>query len=183
MKYIDHSSDDVRQIVPGDMSFLSDADQEVVEAMGGMLCSLFGVTEKMAVVMKGMRASLVLRETPAVGSMMTIEGGVVLHGGKLYTFSGGSVEGQSRILEGYASNYALLFTESDVVNPSPVYGETIAFTETPHKEMRAVLVAKASIDESNDDYVLLKDVKVMPQIATPNSITSSRLVELNTAEA
>lgn len=172
MKIIDHSGDQVRQIVPQDMSFLSDVDQQIAAAIGGMIGKMFGVTNDMAVVMEGMERYLVQSPSSQVGSSLTISEGVVLHRGRLYSFGGGTVESTGRFTESYATRFCLKFTDSDTVAPSPVYGATIEQTVNVHKELKAVLAQTAEMTEA-DDYVVLNLVKVIPQVASANAITAS----------
>lgn len=179
MKIIDHSGDTVRQIVPQDMSYLSDVDQQIAAAIGGMLGKMFGLTSGMAVVMQGMNRNLVVQQLPQTGSTLTIDAGEVYYNGKLYSFGGGSVTSTGRFTENFASMFCLKFTDTDTVTPSPVYGATISQNVSVHKNLKAVL-AKTSDMTENDDYVTLGNVKVIPQLASANAITASLLTVAET---
>ncbi len=170
MKIINHSGDTVRQIVPQDMSFLSDADQQIVEAFGNILGMMFGLSGDSALVMQGMDRTFVPPSGDRMGSL-SFTGGVVMHNGKLYSFAGGEVGGMGGLPESYGSQFCLKFTENDTVAPSPVYGANIETTVSVHKERRAVLVATPSEPTSN--YVVLKNVRVISQLASTKAITAS----------
>lgn len=181
MKIINHNGDSVRQIVPQDLSYLSDADQQIAAAIGGVLGKMFGLTSGMAVVMKGMNRSLVIQQAPLTGSILTIDAGEVYYDGKLYSFGGGTVVNTGLFSESFSSRFCLKFTDTDTVAPSPVYGATIAQNVIVHKSLKAVL-AKTSDMTENDSYVTLGNVKVIPQLASANSITASLLTYSGTEQ-
>ena len=162
MKIIDHSSDEIRQVVPGDFSLLSDADQDMTAALQSVLSVLLGGDGSETVVVSGCEVETDDRRWDGGGIINDGERhtysyemapGVLLHGGRLYDFEGGSWTEEhvaagddlgSVLTLGWTYRCGLIVFGRETASPSPVYGEGQELTERPHQR----LVAKVEQSEA-----------------------------------
>lgn len=232
MNFIDHSADEIRQIIPQDFSFLSDADFAVTAALQALLDQAAGVTGGTYIISgcqftpdvndtdygtycwgpqdlnsnnRSNKATLANHYGLNPGTYTYhIADGILLHGGKLYTLTGGDFDHQ-RIVdiywniprthdETYQKGYIAF--GSQVVSPSPVYGESLQLDQSPHKALVAAIAqgteTKHVVSNSHSgespldpisfdpptttyetvitgnptDYVAIADLLVIPQLAT-----------------
>lgn len=168
MKIIDDTSNAGRQIVPEDMSYLSKADREVVGAMERMLKAMAGVHENEALVASGCEVSW----TPGkIGtpSLYKVSNGELLWHGVLWTLAGMEVSDNEGLPQVYDQKLSVVFDRSGVVSPSPVYGMTLELDQTPHKEMRAMVVLSASVPKGAES-IPLGMVKRLPQLGVARGL-------------
>lgn len=151
MNIIDHSSDNIRQIVPQDLSFLSDADQQICSAIHSILAALLGGTGTEPIAISG--CEITDRDTGltlSVAHRYTISQGLVLINGKIYEFLGGnyqsgttnntsipSIGAAAVITNTTYTPYIIL--DDQPVTPSPVYGESLQLDQYPHRRLTASL--------------------------------------------
>lgn len=131
----------IRQIVPADFTFLSQADGQVVKAIEGVLKLMFGYggvyppssqhetwSADGALIVKGV-------DVAYSNSIATLNPGVILYDGRLWDLESGASWGYdatgSHGLEASFEARALVFEEK-VVEPSPVYGASDSVTVSPH---------------------------------------------------
>lgn len=175
MNIIDHTSDDIRQIVPADMSFLSDADQQITEALHHILGALLpnaGVGDTIAV------TGCVRTQTgPDFNAGYSISGGTLLHGGRLYTLDAAqwsealiTSTSQGGGSTSYQQKGCISF-EEEVAAPSPVYGQSLQLDQQPHRH----LVARLKVGQRNTttnaftppvgvaDYIFPDEIKRITQ--------------------
>ncbi len=211
MNIIDHSSDEIRQIVPADFSFLSDADLSITAALQAVLDRASG-TANGSYIISGCQLtpdpsdpdygrsytldgvlhtfSMQTHGGTAVGSYSySLASGVILHGGRLYTLAGGSfLFNRTDTLLTLTSMHrkeGFVVFSSPVAAPSPVYGESLALDQSPHRSLSAAvaqgeiyrsLVDEAqgrpetvTVDGSPADYVPVASLLTIPKLATfPN---------------
>lgn len=163
MKRITHNADNRRrQVVPGDFSFLSDADSDVVSALFYAVAAMFGFGQNDAVVLTGCRLSK--RET-AGHRYYKLGDGLILKNGTVYTVRGvpafevEEFPGSMNVMRLVLENRWLVFGSSNVA-PSPVYeygeGQVYCHEDTVATEVSDTPMAA--------DCVRLSDLKVLPVI-------------------
>ncbi len=140
MNKIGSEGNEVRQIVPAEFNFLSMADMQVVSALQGVVKAMYGLSDSQAVAVSGMavtwsnttvgESAIDIRLTQC----LTLGAGVVMWGGKLWEFGGGSIDGIGRYSRLSVDEWVLVMSE-EVAMPSPVYGATIELDVTPHKHL------------------------------------------------
>lgn len=165
MKITNHNGDEIRQIIPQDMSFLSDADQQIVAAMQGVIMRMFGISEDKAIVVNGMqfsykKASANLLEKNYILSVS--EGSMIYHG-KLYNCLGGSVTLFNMVPGTAATTVALELNESNAL--PAVYGESLTTNVQVHVETVATLKLASQVTDGSES-VLLSDVMTIPLVET-----------------
>lgn len=143
MNIIDHSSDSIRQIVPQDLSFLSDADQQLAQALQMVVRALCGLdASQQPVALDGCVDS---RLANPMGSHPTLTGGTLLYQGRLYELEACAVPSPtlSVVQDGVQTGsepYLRLWDET--ADPSPVYGIDYTLSEQPHRRLRAELTSR-----------------------------------------
>lgn len=170
MKIIDETSNAGRQIVPEDMNYLSLVDREVVAAIGGMVQSMFGLDESMAVVVSGCEVSFV-PQTLDSASLYTMNNGVVLWHGLLWDVDGIEVKGGGATPLVFNRTHAVVFEREKVVAPSPVYGMTRVLDQTPHKMMTARVAHVDAVPKSAESVPLSMVVR-LPKIGVARGINN-----------
>lgn len=118
MNYVDENLDNVpRQVVPGDFSFLSLADRQVVSAMAKLITTLTGVQDNKPILL-----GLVAVEKDDSNRKYSFGPATLLYDGMVY-------ELQKISSSGVYSSFARFMDETYisaqrvVAGPSPVYGE------------------------------------------------------------
>ncbi len=126
MNHTDNSADNIpRQVVPRDFSFLSEADQAIVQGLYGLLETV-SACPGCAFILQGMEVSGAGDGTTAD---IDIAPGMFLYDGKLYILE--NSEHLSGVMSG--QHVRFLLEETDVA-PSPVYDENLAPTVNCHKK-------------------------------------------------
>lgn len=120
-----------RQVMPADFSFLSEADSQIVQAMAGMIYALFNFNETQGIVLSG----LMMSKTSGVGvtpAIYKFDAGIVLYNYKLYMVSGIEAYSTTGQIENQPIKVSLA-PNALVVDPSPVYNESLEKTINVHK--------------------------------------------------
>lgn len=126
MNHIDNSADNIpRQVVPRDFSFLSEADQQIVQGLYGFMETLSGCTG-CAFILQGMKVSGI---GDGIQADIDITEGTFLYDGKLYHLE--NPVHLTGLLSG--RDVSFLLEEQDH-EPSPVYDENLAPTINCHKK-------------------------------------------------
>ena len=164
MNIIDHTSDDIRQIVPADFSFLSDADQQVTAALHAALAALLGLNPDATIAVSGCQYSDDRDVDPtSVPSDLNCQltAGTLLHGGRLYTLAAYSWQQLNPEGRRFGTMpHACISFEEQLAAPSPVYGADLTLSQQPHRH----LVARLCMGVLNNTY--------QPNLFTPpNGVT------------
>ncbi len=126
MNHTDNSADNIpRQVVPRDFSFLSEADQVIVQGLYGLLETVSGYPG-CAFILQGMHVS---GTGDGLAADIDIAPGMFLFDGKLYILEN-SVH-LSGLMSGRDVHFIL---EEKDCEPSPVYDENLAPTVNCHKK-------------------------------------------------
>lgn len=177
MNIIDHTSDDIRQIVPADFSFLSDADQQITAALHATLAALLGGDGSETIVLQGCQIT-----SDYDASESTVDGGIrigprvinysmtdglLLHRGRLYELPAASwteanmsaeltVMGVTRTLP-----TGLIVFADQQQHPSPVYGQNLELSEAPHRRLTAAIEqATMSVNFNPRATVFMEDYSI-----------------------
>lgn len=157
MNIIDHSSDNIRQIVPQDMSFLSDADQQITQALQLVLAALLGGNGTETIVLRGceitttdpwhngtaVNGNSIVNDTNVPTYTYGITAGLILHGGRIYELEAATwVKGNGNyLMYGFDREVTMpagiIVFEDESVAPSPVYGEGLEPDQHPHRRLVA----------------------------------------------
>ena len=138
MNIIDHTSDDIRQIVPADFSFLSDADQQVTAAPHAALAALLGLDPDATIAVSGCQYSDDRSTMPSELNCQ-LTAGTLLHGGRLYTLAAYSWQQQNPESRIGTMPHACISFEEQLAAPSPVYGADLTLSQQPHRHLVARL--------------------------------------------
>lgn len=141
MNTITEEGKSIRQIVPADFVFLSQADRQICKALHGLLCTLAGHGGYTgAIVMTGM--SCVFGSQQVLPTTVTLRKGTVLYDDRLWdleedyqfttTYHSDHDGGWAAQVEASFSDYEMYFVE-ETAPPSPVYGADETVTVSPHK--------------------------------------------------
>lgn len=163
MKITNHNGDEIRQIIPQDMSFLSDADQQIVAAMQGILCSMFGISSDKAIVVNGMKFQYKKANASLVDKtyIITVGEGSMIYNGRLYNCLGGSITIADFVPGSSLNKIALELNESNAL--PAVYGESLTTNVQVHIETVATLKLASQVSDGSIS-VLLSDVMTIPVV-------------------
>lgn len=149
MNIVDNEGEAVRQVVPADFRFLSDADQQVTAIMEKILEAAYGIVEGCPIAVSGVELNVLVRVVDRVATRILKYGsGTLLWNGVAWDMAGGEAvvppgSGTRTPLE----SMVIVFT-MDAVPPSPVYGATDTVQVSPHKRATAYIVGA---DEAGDN--------------------------------
>lgn len=153
------------QLQPNDLSFLSQADAEILKMIEGVLLYGFNLNDKeKPIIVQGLKWA----SAPTANNQVyiTITSGLVLRNGLLY-----SVEGVSNLvfvdLAAAKSRIKLVFTDPVVVSPSPVYDAKGSKTINRHYCYKATLQSGGS--QSDNVVNFTNGVQRLPYYDTVNS--------------
>jgi hypothetical protein len=155
MYVVDENLDGVaRQVVPGDFSFLSLADRQIVEAMAKMIASLTGVSDDKPILLG--TATVSKERIPYSYGDCTL-----LWKGMLYYLPKIESSNNARSFESFLAE-TYMRVEIKYVEPSPVYGEGDIADIYVHKNMS--LMEGRAVDA--EDEFTLREIQILPIIET-----------------
>lgn len=187
MNIIDHTSDDIRQIVPADMSFLSDADQQITEALHHILGALLGGSGTETIVLGGCTVTSQPTADADI-TLRTLSPGILLHGGRIYHTPGGTWEeyelhAGATYQTGLGATVAggIISFSAAIAAPSPVYGQSLQLDQQPHRQLSAAIVQSTKTlrfsafqfqeewtydGQGLSDYIPVSDMKRLPVLGS-----------------
>lgn len=182
MNKITEEGKSIRQIVPADFVFLSQADQQIWSAIDWVmrkLCGFDPVSRKAIIVVGGLKVNW---DNNSGAGTCTIGTGFVSYKGVLWEleeavtipYEGGQDDIASR-LTGTFRGYNMCFEEK-IVQPSPVYGADNTEQVSPHKK-QVCKILKAADTPAGADCDRLDAVKAF--IPVSESLTADLV--MNTA--
>lgn len=155
MNYVDESMDNVpRQIVPGDFSFLSLADRQVVSAMAKLITSLTGVQDDRPILL-----GLVAIEKDSFNKKYSFGPATLLYNGMVHDLPKCTSTGVFDSFERFMSE-TYIFPKQLNVGPSPVYGEGLQKDVYVHRNS----VFEVGRSNTGEDFTL-SQIQTLPGIS------------------
>lgn len=166
MNTINENGLDARQIVPEDFLFLSTADRQVVQAMGYLIYSLYGVNPDSKAIFLSTRQPYCVRgmvtsqnntgNTVSMASVYHLPKGDILYGGILYETSDYST------YEVEPEDLRIVLEES-VCSPSPVFGpgDNTQPSVNCHRKHTALVRPVSELTGGENTVLTLGDIKVL----------------------
>lgn len=163
MYTINEDGINARQIVPEDFLFLSTADRQVVQAMGYLIYSLYGVNPDSNAIFLSTRQPYYVRgivasqnNTGTLASIYHLPKGYILYGGILYETSDYSTS------EVEPEDLRIVFEES-VCSPSPVFGpgDNTQPSVSCHRKHTALVRPVSELTGGENTVLSLGDIKVL----------------------
>lgn len=156
MNYVDENLDGVpRQVVPGDFSFLSLADRQVVSAMAKLITSLTGVEDNKPILL-----GLVAIEKDSFNKKYSFGPATLLYKGMVYELPKYTSTGKFDSFERFMSETYITPQQLDV-EPSPVYGEGLQKNVYVHRNS----VFRAGALSVTGEYFTLSQIQTLPGIS------------------
>lgn len=146
-----------RQVQPIDLSFLSEADTEVVAGVEAMIKSIYGITNRNPIIVRGLSYN--------TGDRM-ISAGVVIYNSTLYAVKEMRVVQQLSPGMTYIGDIlgtVKLFFRQSVVAPSPVKNRSLVNAINCHYDYYGILTQNPHV---NGEYFQFTDLNRIEPLAT-----------------
>lgn len=155
MNYVDENLDSVpRQVVPGDFSFLSLADRQVVSAIAKLITSLTGVQDDRPILL-----GLVAMEKDNFNKKYSFGPATLLYKGMVCELPKYTSTGEFDSFERFMSETSI-FPKQLNVGPSPVYGEGLQKDVYVHRNS----VFEVGRSNTGEDFTL-SQIQTLPGIS------------------